>query len=81
MTNELAVRNETRLAGLAAFAQDNDTVMLAGDRSTSKRDSGSVAKRNLIRPATASSSIIRKPTPAGRDGASASQSISGSFAA
>jgi hypothetical protein len=31
MTNELAVRNETRLAGLAAFAQDNDTVMLAGD--------------------------------------------------
>ena len=31
MTNELAIRNETRLTGLAAFAQDNDSVMLAGD--------------------------------------------------
>jgi hypothetical protein len=31
MTNELAIRNETRLTGLAAFAQDNDAVMLAGD--------------------------------------------------
>jgi hypothetical protein len=31
VTNEIAIRNETRLAGLAAFAQDNDTVMLAGD--------------------------------------------------
>jgi hypothetical protein len=31
MTNELAIRNGTRLTGLAAFAQDNDMVMLAGD--------------------------------------------------
>jgi hypothetical protein len=31
VTNEVTIRNETRLAGLAAFAQDNDTVMLAGD--------------------------------------------------
>jgi hypothetical protein len=31
MTSELAIRNETRLTGLAAFAQDDDTVMLAGD--------------------------------------------------
>ena len=31
MTNELVSRSETSLAGLAAFAQDNDTVMLAGD--------------------------------------------------
>jgi len=31
VTNEIAIRNETRLAGLAAFAADNDTVMLAGD--------------------------------------------------
>ena len=31
MTNELVLRSETNLAGLAAFAQDNDTVMLAGD--------------------------------------------------
>jgi hypothetical protein len=31
MTNEIAIRSETNLAGLAAFAQDNDTVMLAGD--------------------------------------------------
>ena len=30
MTNEIA-RTENRLTGLAAFAQDNDTVMLAGD--------------------------------------------------
>jgi hypothetical protein len=31
MTQELAIRKETRLTGLAAFAQDNDTVMIAGD--------------------------------------------------
>src|SRR6185437_9350087 len=31
MTNELAIINETRLTGLATFAQDNDAVMLAGD--------------------------------------------------
>jgi hypothetical protein len=31
VTNEIALQNETRLAGLAALAQDNDTVMLAGD--------------------------------------------------
>jgi len=31
MTNELVLRSETNLAGLSAFAQDNDTFMLAGD--------------------------------------------------
>ena len=31
MTNEIALRSETYLAGLATFAQDNDTVMIAGD--------------------------------------------------
>ena len=31
MTQEIAIRNETKLAGLDAFARDNDTVMLAGD--------------------------------------------------
>ena len=31
MTNEIAIRSETNLAGLATFAQDNDTVMIAGD--------------------------------------------------
>jgi hypothetical protein len=31
VTNEVAIRNENKLVGLATFAQDNDTVMLAGD--------------------------------------------------
>ena len=31
MTNEIAIRTDNRLTGLAAFAQENDTVMLAGD--------------------------------------------------
>ena len=31
MTNEIAIRSETNLAGLATFAQDNDAVMMAGD--------------------------------------------------
>jgi hypothetical protein len=30
-TNVVAIRPQTNLAGLAAFAQDNDAVMLAGD--------------------------------------------------
>jgi hypothetical protein len=31
MTNEIAIRNETNLAGLDVFARDNDAVMMAGD--------------------------------------------------
>jgi hypothetical protein len=31
MTTGIALRNETRLTGLASFARDNDAVMLAGD--------------------------------------------------
>jgi hypothetical protein len=31
MTQEIALRNETNLAGLATFAQDNDAVLIAGD--------------------------------------------------
>jgi hypothetical protein len=54
VTNEIAIRSETNLAGLAAFAQDNDTVMLAGDPLYFKKGFWFRAKRNLIRPATTS---------------------------
>jgi hypothetical protein len=77
MTNELAIRNGTRLTGLAAFAQDNDMVMLAGDPLYFKKGVWYRGQEAFDPKGLHFIVNYRRPTPAGPAGAKRSRSSIG----